>query len=217
MPAREGPRERARDRSRILRESLTQEARRARIGHGLSQEDVGRSLGMSGSQVGRIERGLSRDVSLERLVELLAAVGLELSARAYPTGRPLRDAAHLQLLARLRAATSHAFRWQLEVPLPIPGDLRAWDAVIHLGAARVGVEAETRPRDLQDLQRRVALKQRDSAMPAVILLLGDTRSNRMLVRGAAAAPGADFPVPGRDALRALREGRAPAENAVILI
>ena len=39
--------------------------------------------------------------------------------------------------------------WKTEVPLPIPGDQRAWDATTELWRLRVGIEAETGPSDLQ--------------------------------------------------------------------
>ena len=46
----------------------------------------------------RIERGETASVSLLRLAELCAVVGLDLSARAYPGGRPLSDARHARQL-----------------------------------------------------------------------------------------------------------------------
>ena len=47
---------------------------------------------------------------------------------------------------------------------------------------RIGIEAETRARDGQELERRIATKQRDGAVAAVILLLADTRSNRQFLQ-----------------------------------
>ena len=46
--------------------------------------------------------------------------------------------------------------------MPDRRDLRGWDAVVVAEGWADPVEAETRPTDLQALQRRVALKQRDS-------------------------------------------------------
>lgn len=82
---------------------------------------------------------------------------------------------------------------------------------------RVGVEAETRPRDLQELLRRARLKQRDGRLERLLLLLADTRANRALVGGAGDTLGSDFPVEGRVALRALAEGRLPAGDAIVLL
>ena len=44
------------------------------------------------------------------------------------------------------------------------------------------VEAETRLDDLQALERRVRLKQRDLGVRRVILLVADTRHNRAVLR-----------------------------------
>jgi hypothetical protein len=41
----------------------------------------------------------------------------------------------------------------------------------RIAGLRIGVEAETRARDRQELQRRVALKRRDGGVDRVILLL----------------------------------------------
>jgi transcriptional regulator with XRE-family HTH domain len=215
------PRERAVDRGtrrghEMVRE-LGRELHTARLQHGLSQEAVGRAIGLSDTEVGRIERGLIRTVSVLQLSRLLSVVGLELAARAYPNGSPMRDTAQLKLLGRLREQLSTDLTWRTEVPVGPTGSLQAWDAVIGLGAHRVGVEAETRLTDLQAVQRRIELKCRDSATPIAILLLADTRTNRTSLRAFARAVHDAFPVPGRDTLQALRAGRPPQGNSVILI
>ena len=99
----------------------------------------------------------------------------------------------------------------------MPGDPRAWDALISAGRFRVGVEAETRLRDVQAVTRRVALKKRDSEVERVILLLRGSRWNRQVVRLAGDSLAAMFPVPGAVALDALRAGRDPGGDAVILL
>jgi hypothetical protein len=101
--------------------------------------------------------------------------------------------------------------------MPIRGDLRAWDAMIRGTGWVEGVEAESRPRDLQAVRRRIALKERDSGVGAVILLLADTRHNRELVRAHDEALGADFPIPGKAALELLRAGRNPGGSSVVLL
>jgi hypothetical protein len=75
-------------------------------------------------------------------------------------------------------------RWKSEVPIPITGDQRAWDAVVSgSGQGRVAIEAETRLRDIQALQRRVALKRRDDpSIDSVVLLVAGTRGNRFVLR-----------------------------------
>jgi hypothetical protein len=164
-----------------------------------------------------MELGQTRAVSIERLAAVAAVVGLELAVRAYPTGRPIRDAAHAALILRFRGVCHSRFGWRTEVPMPIPRDLRAWDVVLELGSVRVGIEAETRVRDIQALERRTALKLRDSAFERAILVLADTRSNRRVVRETASLIAASFPVSSAAAIRALQSGSVPEANALVFI
>lgn len=84
--------------------------------------------------------------------------------RLYPVGPPIRDAAHVALLSRLRGLVAPAFRWRYEVALPISGDGRAFDAVLELGPLRIGVATESRLRDIQALRGREQLKRRDAGV-----------------------------------------------------
>jgi transcriptional regulator with XRE-family HTH domain len=205
---------------RAVRDVLTRtghEIRNARLDHDLSQQAAGRAIGVSISTWSRIERGAATNLSLDHLVRAAAVVGLEMSVRAYPGGRPLRDAAHLALLERLRSRLGAGIRWQTEVPLPNPGDKRAWDALARSARVRIGIEAETRARDSQQLQRRLALKRRDGAVDHVILLLADTRHNRGFARTAGVGFQADFPIPANVALKCLARGDDPGGSAIILL
>lgn len=149
--------------------------------------------------------------------DLLSVAGLELSARAYPTGAPLRDKAQLALLNRLRGQVAATFTWRTEVPVGAVGDLRAWDAVLSLGEDRMGIEAETRLTDLQAVQRRITLKCRDSEVGQAVLLLAGTRTNHVMIRTFEASIRNAFPIPGRVALPALREGQLSSGSALILV
>ena len=102
-------------------------------------------------------------------------------------------------------------------PSQNPGDPRAWDAMIRLTDVLVGLEAETRGRDSQGFQRKLALKRRDGGVDRVILLMPDTRHNRAFLRNAGEGFRADFPVPGRQALERLVAGEDPRGNDIILI
>jgi hypothetical protein len=82
---------------------------------------------------------------------------------------------------------------------------------------QVGLEAETRGRNSQELQRRVALKKRDGMVDHVVLLLADTRHDRSFLRAAGIGFMAEFPVPGPVALERLRAGMDPGGSAVILV
>lgn len=101
------------------------------------------------------------------LAQLCALVGLDLAARAYPGGVPaLRDTRHGRLLNRFRVRLHRTLRWGTEVPLPNPGDQRAWDAMIRGEGWRYGTEAELNPIDGQALIRRLTLKTRDGQWTA---------------------------------------------------
>lgn len=217
MPRRPNAVERGHARGLDLTAQLRRELRTARIDRGLSQDRVAAAIGVDRSWISRIERGDLRDVGIVAMAEMLAAVGLELSMRAYPSGSPLRDRAHAALLDRLRLRLHRSLGWSTEVPLPIPGDLRAWDALIRGQAWRCGVEAETRPTDLQALERRLGLKQRDGGVDFLILLLLDSRHNRGLVREHADGLHERYPVAGTRALELLSAGVSPGGNAIILL
>ena len=162
----------------------------------LTQQAVGDAIGISHAHVSRIERGLSKRVPYETLVLIGAVLGLDIPLRAFPAGEPVRDGAQLALLARLRVLLPHTLRWRTEVPLNIPGDRRAWDAVIEGRGWRVPVQAETRLRDVQALARRIGLKQRDDEIDFVLLLVADTRHNRHVLRMAGPDLAAMFPASG---------------------
>ena len=191
------------------------EIREARLAHGLSLVQVGRRVGVSASTISRVERAVSPRVELLRLVRLCAAVGLDLSVRAYPGGQPIRDRAHLALLALLRAILHPLLRWRSEVPIPIAGDRRSWDAVVE-GCGTIGIEAETRLRDVQAAERRLFLKKRDGGVDRVILVLSDTRWHRQLLR---ANPEIfdSFPIPSATALARLAKGEDPGGDAIVLL
>lgn len=188
----------------------------ARRSSGLSLDDVGDACGVSGSTAARTEAGVTRNPDLRTLAAMAAVVGLELRLRAFPAGDPIRDAGSQRLLARLRARLHRELAWSKEVPLPIDGDLRAWDALIGSAGWQLAVEAETVLDDIQAVERRVALKQRDGQVDHVLLLVADTRRNR---RALASAPAA-FPGFSRNARRLLRDlsrGVDPGTSAILLL
>lgn len=217
MPARERRLERGEAQARRLSADAGRELRLARMQHGLSLARVGEGVGLSASAVSRIERGLVPGVSVRELARLAGVLGLDLALRLHPQGEPLRDRAHIELLARLRRRLHPGLKFGLEVPLPRPGDRRAWDGLIRGPGWLAGVEAETRPVDLQALLRRVALKERDGGADLVVLLLAATRYNQRLVRGHAAELATTFPVPGTRVVEYLAAGVRPPGGGVVLL
>lgn len=186
----------------------------------LTQQQLGDVAGVSRTWVGRIERGLEDNIPLREYVLLFAAIGQRLSVRGYPVLDSLRDAASVKMLERFRGRLHPELGWGQEVPMPGEGDLRAWDGMVigrEPAPWRLGVEAETRPRDLQALLRRTQLKKQDSGVDGLLLLLLRSRYNQDLVRAHEALLREAFPVPGARAMELLKAGRQPPGDALVLI
>ena len=157
-------------------------------------------------------------MSVDSLARIAAVVGMQLSVSLHPDGDPVRDKGHLALLERFRSRLGPSLAWRAEVPMPIEGDRRSADAVIAdeaRGFAAI-IEAETHLDDIQALERAIAGKQRDLGVARVILLVADTRHNRAVI---AAVPelARRFPVDTRACLAALKSGRDPGGDALVLL
>ena len=209
--------DRATDLATAAMARLGRELRDARRDRGLSIAAAARAAGVSTSELSRIERGESTRVPFITLHRCAAVIGLDLSSRLYPGAGPLRDEAHAALLANFRAHVHRSISWATEVPLPIAGDLRAWDALLGGRGWRYGVEAETAPRDAQALNRRLQLKSRDGGVDGVLLVLRDSRSSRRFVREAAIELGPSFPQSGVRAMELLRAGVDPGGSAIVFV
>ena len=195
---------------------LGHDHRLARIGGGLSLRDAGAASGTSHQQLLRFEQGELDRLSIAQLGAWCSVVGLDLVVKAYPAGDPIRDAGQARLLGRFRPRLQLSLGWSTEVALPMPGDLRAWDAVIRGAGWTIGVEAETVLDDIQALERRLALKRRDGGVDHLILLVADTARNRRALAGALAAF-ADLPLRTREILAALRAGRDPGGSGIVIL
>jgi transcriptional regulator with XRE-family HTH domain len=192
----------------------------ARLGAGLSIREVARASGASHQQIMRFEHGDLDRISIAAVGSWCAVVGMDLSIRAYPAGDPIRDRAQLALLERLRARLDPGLDWRTEVPLPTPGDLRAWDAEIRGRLPvpwRVRVEAETAITDGQALERRLRLKIRDDPDGHLILLVSDTRTNRAALPALDAGLRGDLPLGTREILTALARASDPGASGVVIV
>ena len=154
---------------------IGQELRTARRMAGVSQATLGSAVGLSDSEVSRIEHGAADWLTVVRASELLGTVGLSLWGKTFPEGPPLRDAAHLRLLAEFEARLAPTVRSHREWPIPTSRDRRAVDLVLSGLPRSVGVEAETVLEDLQALEREVNLKQRDAGLAVMLLWCADRR------------------------------------------
>ena len=72
-------------------------------------------------------------------------------------------------------------------------------------------------RDVQALERRLALKVRDGTVNSVILLLLDSEHNRRTLTQEGASLRLQFPGSARITLRRLALGQPPKENALLLL
>jgi hypothetical protein len=219
MPTRERPVDRGTERGRRILSDLGRELRAARVDHGLTLGTVGLATRMSISKVSRIERGLLPRVAVIDLSRLHAVVGLELWARSFQGGSPIRDKGHVMVLGRFRGCLHPALGWSVEVPFARPGDQRAWDAVVAgtRPTWRFGVEVETAPRDVQALARRLALKARDGGVDGVLLVLPRSKHTRAFLSEARQLLASEFPVRGEDVLQALASGAPPRGSAIVVI
>lgn len=200
-----------------MRRTVGAEIRSARLSAGMSLKEAGALAGMSHAQFARIERGLLPTVSVDQLARACAAVGLRLVVRAEAGPGPAIDAGQLAMLDRFRRLLPDLPALATEVPFPNPGDPRAWDAVLRLEGRRIAFEAESRLRDAQALDRRCQTKLRDGAADVLILLVNDTAHNRAFLAEHREALRSTFPLDGRQVLRALRAGRVPERNGLLLI
>lgn len=216
MATRERPADRGRRRAGEDLTSIGRDVRRHRTGSGLSLRDVDAASGVDHVQIWEFEHGRRSGLALDDIAAIGAVVGLDVRLRAFPGGDAIRDAGQARLLDRLRTRLHPGLHWATEVPLPIRGDLRAWDAVIAGASWRLPVDAETVLADVQATERRLTLKTRDTAADIVVLLVADTRRNRHAL---ASAPSAFRELPGRtrDVLGALGRGEPPRASGIVLL
>lgn len=217
MSSRERPADRGARRGRQLLDQVVREFHDARLGAGVSQERIGHAINRSDAWVSWTESGANASLSIVDASRMLACVGLDLSVRAYPAGRGIRDAAQLALIAHLKSLVLPHWDWRTEVPIPLPGDARAWDVVLRGPAITIGVEAESRLRDIQALNRRVMPKLRDSGLDRVVILIAATRTNRTVLREVGDSVRSNYPIPSRQALDALVSGRDPGGNVIVVL
>jgi len=190
--------------------------REARLASGLRQVDVARAVGASASGIGRVERGETRRLAVLDLAAHAAAVGLKLSMSLYPAGGRLRDARQLEMINRYRRRVAPG-GWSavLEAPAGGAGDLRAFDLVLSRGQIKIGHEFISRLRDVQAQIRPIQLKQRDSGISRVVLVLAATNANRRAADEAGQALLDAFPLPTKSVVRALVRGNDPGANGIV--
>jgi len=188
---------------------------------GLSQSALAHEVGINPSSLSRLETGELRDVTVTRLSEMASALGCEISLNLHPIGDPLRDKGQLAAGRRFEAVLATIWRVTDETLLPGEGEQRAWDKLLRLvGATRhylVGVDIETRIRDVQALTRRTRGRERDGEVDAIVIVLSDSATNRRLVGDLREALGDEYKSSPREILAALRAGARLPGSGVFLI
>jgi hypothetical protein len=145
-----------------------------------------------------------------------AAVGLRARIRLYPGDGAVRDAGQVALIRRFRERIGNAGRWAFEVPIPLPGDQRALDAVLAVAGGRIGLEFYVRLADCQAQLRAAHLKQRDAGLDRMVIVVKATHANRRALREAGPAIADTFPGSTRRLLAVIAAGELPPANGVIL-
>lgn len=139
---------------------------------------------MSRNHYGRIEAGRARAANVGEINTIAVILGLVTSLRLYPSGPPIRDRGHARRLQAFLADVRVPLTFRLEVGLPrteTHAEWRAWDGMLFGRGARTALELEMRLRDVQALRRRIDLKRRDDPTESFLLLIADTRSNRLVL------------------------------------
>ena len=173
---------------------------------------------MSQTELSRIEHLETVDrLSVVDLAALAAVVGRELGANLYPAGEPIRDAGHQVLIRRVRSLLSDTWRVAAEMPLPTIGDRRAWDLLLRIPDQLVGVEAETRVRDIQAFVRHVRERELEGGADTILIVLAESAHNRSVLPQLIEALGPRYSTSARVLLKALRDGKPLAGSGVILI
>jgi transcriptional regulator with XRE-family HTH domain len=216
MPGRETLATVGAKRSRHLRQRVSTDLGAARMSGGLSVRQVACIVGVSPHRIERAERGDPSALTIDLAARMAPVVGLQLAVNVYPSGDPIRDRAQLALIERFRPRLSRNLRWRTEVPMPIPGDLRAGDGVIEGPFGSILVEAETRLTDIQAVERKAALKQRDLGTDRLILLVADTPNNRRVLKLHPELR-QRFPVGTRRCLGALARGGDPGGDSLVVL
>jgi transcriptional regulator with XRE-family HTH domain len=195
---------------------IGREVRDGRRMAGISQDRLGAGIGLSGSEIGRIERGEAPWLTITESVQVLRALGLDVWLKTFPFGSPIRDRAHTALIERFLRRLPPSVTALREWPIPVAGDHRALDLLLVGLTKRTGVEAETRILDEQALLREFQLKRRDANLDRMHLLVLKSRHNAAALRHATGLT-REFPLRTRAVLAALASGRDPGANGIVML
>jgi transcriptional regulator with XRE-family HTH domain len=217
MGTRETRAQRGRRRGREITNAAVAQLRDARVLAGLSQRTIAGAIGWNQQHYSRFEAGRVTNAPLRVFVIGASLLGLDVSVSFHPVGPALRDKGHEAVIERFLKLLNPAWRVVRELPFPTPGDPRFWDLTLRIGAQLVGIEVETRIRDVQALVRRMRERGRDGGADVIVIVLSDSAHNRELVDQFREALGQEFAIAPRDLLAALRAGTALPGSGVVLL
>jgi transcriptional regulator with XRE-family HTH domain len=188
----------------------------ARTTANVSQEALAALLDWSQPRYSKFERGQQRP-AVHEVCEVAAALGLEASVVLRRVEEGLRDSGQMRVMARFQRLLSPRWHASIEAPFPALGDLRSWDALLRLRDHRVGVEIETRLRDQQELIRRIRQREVHGRVDEILVVLSESRHNRLLVDGLRAGLGVRYGATPRELRAALRDGNPLPRSGVLLV
>ena len=211
---------RGRRRGLALASRTLQELRERRQVLGISQPFLARELNYSQPWLWRLE-ALQVQATVVDLAEIASLLGLELSITLHEIGDPIRDKGQQALGSRFDVIPSPLWQSTAETLLPNPGDRRSWDRLLRLTTSErrhlVGVDLESRIRDVQALVRRTRFRERDGHVDVILIVLSNSATNTHLVGQLRDALGSEYGTSPRAILSALRRGVPLPGSGVILV
>lgn len=197
--------------------SLLSELREARSEANVSQAALAVHLGWPQSRYSKFERNV-RPATFEDVCLVATMLGLRPRLALYRVDEGIRDRGAQRLIGRFCEILAPVWAVAREAPFPTLGDLRSWDVLIRLEHAyRVGIEAETRLRDIQELVRRIRQRELHGRVDQILIVLSNSAHNRLHADELRAALGSAYET-SPHALRAARgNGQALPGSGVILL
>lgn len=210
---------RARERAIYQARRAGREVLLARTNLGLSRERAAALAGVSHETQKRVEEG-DPNVGLMTLCRVCEAAGLDISVRAFPGVTPtLRDAGQLAIAEHLRELASPV--WQIALEVPIAGG-RSADMVFFGPTEIILAEIERMAEDYQAQYRaaeakRLALQEQHGRQVRLVLVVADTRRNRVAIAPHLPLIQSALPASSRDVLRAVKSGSSLGRDGLLWV
>lgn len=147
-----------------------------------------------------------------------AVLGLDLTASFHPAGDAVRDRDHQKRRGRVvRLIASPPYAITNEAPFPGMDVIRSWDLMLRLDDLLVGIELETRVRDIQACVRRIRAREKHGGVHEIVVVLAGIAHNRSIANELRVALGSRLATDPRQITAALRAGRPVSRSGVTLV